>query len=160
MGGTSAPTGFFCLFLWDKGLKAETFLRRKQVNLKDMIYVDFRRSELTNFVELAQKNPNCRNFGTKDVVALINTGRTQVIWVKGFYTINVKGQPQVRYLRSERIRLLDGQKWNPLRIGDYARQSGFVISNFHIIEKKLAPLKKQVKELKKEWGIKGIVRAA
>jgi len=130
------------------------------VNLRDMLFVDFRRSELTNFVDLAQKNPNCRNFGTKDVVALVSTNRTQVIWVKGFYTINVKGQPQVRYLRSERCRLLEGEKWNPLRIGDYARQAGFTITNFYIIEKKLAPLVKKVDKLKKEWGIKGIVKEA
>lgn len=119
--------------------------------LKDMLFVDFRRSELTNFMEIVQKNPSYRAFGVKDAVALVSSNRSQIIWIRGFYAINVKGQPAVQFLRSERIRLLDGQKWNPLRVGDYARQAGFVITNFDVIEKRLAPLKKKITDLKKTW---------
>lgn len=128
--------------------------------LRDVIFVDFRRSELTNFLEISSKNPSLKNLGTKDVIAIVNTARNQIIWIRGFYLINMKGLTQAKYLRSERTRLLDGQKWNPLRIAEYARQAGFAITNFHIIDKKLAPMVKQVKELKKKWGIRGVVKAA
>ncbi len=120
------------------------------MNLKHIETCDFRRSEVTNFIELIQRKPALRALGKRDVVGLLNKSRTQIIWVHGFYVTNIKGMVQAKYIRSERLRMLDNEKWNPLRVEDYSRQAGFAITNFEFIDKALAPLKKQVDKAKKE----------
>lgn len=69
--------------------------------------VDFRRSELTNMLELQQRHARLRTLGKNDVVVLKNTKGNQLIFVYGFYAFSQAGMMPARYLRSEKLRLID-----------------------------------------------------
>lgn len=121
------------------------------MNIKHVEICDFRRSELTNCVGIIHKHPRLGGLGKKDVIMLVNLTHTQVVMVMGFFTTDVYGLTQTRYLHSEKLRMLNGEKWNPWRIRDYARRMGVTITNFHLIEAALTPMKTEVEELKIEW---------
>lgn len=108
--------------------------------------VDFRRSELTNITTLQQAHPRLRALGKNDVVLLRNLGGNQLVFIHGFYLFNVKDMAQARYLRSERLRLLNGSVWDPIKLKDYARQAGIRLENVELYERVVAKLAKAIKK--------------
>ena len=119
------------------------------MNIKHVEVCDFRRSELTNFMAVLHHHPELKKLGKRDIVMLVNLTKTQIVMIMGFFTTNVKGMAQTKYIRSEKIRMLEGEQWNPLRVADYAARAGIPITNFHLLD----TLKNQVEEIKQSWQL-------
>lgn len=113
--------------------------------------VSFGRSELTNFLEMLQRRPEFARgksqLGKDDVVVLVSLQGNQLIFVAGFHVIEYAARPgvkkrQVHVLRSTRLRLPGGTRWNPLMLADYAKQVGIELKGLEMyeeyIKKKLA----------------------
>lgn len=129
------------------------------MRIRHVEIVDFRRNELTNLNILYRNRPGLAGLGTHDAVIFINMMHTQVVIVMGIHIVDVKGMPTARYIRSEKLRMMDGAKWNPLRIAEYARQMKIPLLNFSAIEQALAPLRKQVTEIKQAWDFDEIINS-
>jgi len=117
------------------------------MNIKYVEICDFRRSELTNFMALVHNRPELKVLGKKDIVMLVNLTRTQIIMIMGIFTTSIQGMVQTKYIRSERIRMLDGEVWNPVRVADYAKRAGVAITNFHLLD----ILQGKVEEIRANW---------
>jgi hypothetical protein len=118
--------------------------------------MDFRKSEFTNFSELIKKTPRLKLLGKRDVVLIRNLQGDQIIFIHGFYVVKDElRNKDVRFLRSERIRLMNGATWNPLMVKDYAKQVGLNLENLLSFEEHLerivGPMYRQwLKDYKKQ----------
>ena len=124
------------------------------MNIRYVGTADFRRSELTNLNILFQERPELKTLGNNDAVMFINYTHTQLLLILGIYTVTLKGVPTHRYVRSERVRMLDGQVWNPLMVTAYNTQcgTGFSLASHRAIARILKPLKNDIlKQAKTIW---------
>jgi len=100
------------------------------VRLKYIERVDFRKSELTNFFALKK-----RSLRSGEVACLVSTSGLQVIFV--YAPNHVHGgpdDPDREVLRSERLRLTSGGRWNPMMLGNYALQVGLNLEGIQLFE--------------------------
>ena len=92
------------------------------MRLKYIAYVDFRKSERTNFLEL-KKSKKLPKLGKNDVVLLVSKSENQCVFVYGFVEFTTEDKTgrerDVEICRSERLRIR-GSSWNPLMIRNYA----------------------------------------
>ena len=96
--------------------------------------VHFGKSELTNFRSILLRYPHFiaphRNaLRPDDVVLLVSKMGNQLVFLHGFDMINA-----TQVLRSTRLRIDGGARWNPLMLVNYARQVGLVITGLQAYE--------------------------
>jgi hypothetical protein len=93
------------------------------LRLKLVAEVDFRKSEVTNWTELAKKGMIARHLGENEVVLLVNKKRTQIVFVSA-----AKAWPgrkhAISIVHSRRLRITSGGSWNPLMLNNYAEEVG------------------------------------
>lgn len=95
--------------------------------------VDFRKSELTCWLEIAKRRPAlARRLKTDDVVTLASMSGDQLVFLHGFSEVDGK-----QVLRSTRLRLRGG-RWNPLMLANYAKDAGIALSGLRTYEQHLA----------------------
>jgi hypothetical protein len=98
--------------------------------------VDFRKSEHTNYLEWAKERDNrdlAAQLGQHDVIALISTGRTQIVFVHGFDQLKNEDGAVRHVLHSQRLRITDG-RWDPYMIANYARSVGITLTGLRYFE--------------------------
>ena len=107
--------------------------------------VHFGKSELTNFVEVLAKHPE---FGKSDssarlrgddVVLLVSQTGNQLVFLHGFDVFQDK-----KVLRSTRLRISGGTRWNPLMLVDYAKEVGIALTGLRAYEDHVRALMKGV----------------
>lgn len=109
--------------------------------------VDFRLSEATNYILLLDRYPNLSKLGANDVVLLRSRSGDQLVFLHGFqYVSDGVKSPRIM-LRSEKLRLMDKETWNPLMLSDYAEQVGIRLDGIRKFE---AHLKEMVGSVLKE----------
>ena len=101
----------------------------RDLRLKLVAHVDFRKSEETNFLELqkAGKLPPLRK---GDGVLLISKSNNQLVFVEKIDEFNTETTGgrivKARVCASQRFRIR-GTTWNPLMLQNYAERAGFKI---------------------------------
>jgi len=93
---------------------------------------NFRQSELTNFVEILAKHPEFAADGKfklklEDVVLLVSQTGNQLVFLYNFDAFtDENGEKKV--LRSVRLRMPGGARWNPLMLANYAKSVGIPLT--------------------------------
>lgn len=105
------------------------------MRLRHIATVDFCKGEHTHYGELIKSYPNLQHLGSKDVILLRSRVGNQLIFVLGFDYVNGAsgGQPALM-IESRRLRLTNGQSWNPLMLTDYAQRAGVRIEGIKKFE--------------------------
>jgi hypothetical protein len=112
----------------------------KTLRLRYIDAVDFRASEMTNYMLALRKQPSLGRFKSNDAVLFLSKKRDQLIFVYGFFMTN--GEDGVRrFLRSERLRL-DGGTWDALMLQNYANDVGIRLEGIKTFEEHLKAAKK------------------
>lgn len=97
--------------------------------------VDFRKSELTCWLEIAKQRPGlARRLKADDVVTLASMTGDQLVFLHGFSEVDGK-----QVLRSTRLRLRGG-RWNPLMLANYAKDAGISLSGLKTYEQHVAEI--------------------
>lgn len=105
--------------------------------------VSFARSELTNFLDIIRRRPEFTRgnaaLGKDDVIVLVSLQGNQLIFVAGFHVIEYSVRPgikerDVNVLRSTRLRLPNGARWNPMMLADYAKEVGIELKGLKLYE--------------------------
>lgn len=97
--------------------------------------VHFGKSELTNFLEIIKRRPEFAKADGKaalrpdDVVLLVSKQGNQLVFLHGFDAFQEK-----KVLRSVRLRIAGGGRWNPLMLADYAKQVGIHLTGLDTYE--------------------------
>lgn len=101
----------------------------RPMRLRYVGVADFRRSELYNYREVVEKQPELADLKPGEVVCLRSGTGTQIVFVLGVLKVEgrlIRGRESaVRHvLRSERLRITDGGEWDDLMVVDYAERVG------------------------------------
>ena len=118
---------------------------------------DFRKNELTNYIEILKKRP--LKLGADDCVLLINHQEDQLIFIFGFdHAKDTKGEKRM-VLRSEKLRLTSEErdaegnvirrhigKWEPLLLANYAERAGIELEGIKRFEDYYKNLVEQKRE--------------
>jgi hypothetical protein len=119
---------------------------------------DFRKSEHTNFTALAGKH--AIKLGKHDVVAFWSQSKNQLVFVYATDEVEVRPGIKKKVLRSERLRLENGQSWNPLMLANYASQVGIKLDGLKTFEDHYAKLARDsMKAVAKRLGVSKELRA-
>jgi hypothetical protein len=103
------------------------------MRLRHVATVDFRKSELSNYVDIVREHAQLSKLGKEDVVLFLSRGMDQVIFVHGFSEVHGdKGKSL--FIRSVRLRMIRGSTWNPLMIVNYAKQAGIQLKGLKTFE--------------------------
>jgi len=100
------------------------------MRLKYIERADFRKSELTNFFALKR-----RSLKPGEVACLVSSTGLQIVFV--YAPGHVHGGPEDpdrEVLRSEKLRLTSGGRWNPMMLGNYAQQVGLDLEGIKLFE--------------------------
>lgn len=101
----------------------------RDLRLKLIAEVDFRKSEETNFLEL-EKSGKVPNLKKGEGVLLISKSKNQIVFVEKFERFTAENRVgrsvDVCVVPSQRFRIR-GSKWNPLMLQNYAEKAGFNI---------------------------------
>jgi hypothetical protein len=94
-------------------------------------FVDFRKSEMTNYEEFARKRSNkelVASLGPLDCVMFTSTGEDQLVFISGFRQIADVGRTATEreILCSRRLRLRNG-RWSPQLLVNYGDMAGIKI---------------------------------
>jgi len=89
--------------------------------------VDFRKSELSNYLEHVKDKD--KKLGKDDVALFISQSGNQLVFVYGFTDMDEKK----KVLRSERLRITGGT-WNPLMLQNYAERVGLHLDGLRRFE--------------------------
>jgi hypothetical protein len=94
-------------------------------------FVDFRKSEMTNWEEFARKRSNrelVQRLGRNDCVMFTSTAEDQLVFVSGFREVvdETAQTGQREILATRRLRMRNG-RWSPKLLVDYARDVGINI---------------------------------
>lgn len=109
----------------------------------------FGKSELNNFLEVLAKHPELGAEKSKyklaadDVVLLVSKMGDQLVFVHGFDNFT-HADKDWRVLRTRRLRIGKGGRWNPLMLADYAKRINIPLHGLTLFEehiKKLLDLK-------------------
>jgi len=107
--------------------------RCRAVRLKYIGRADFRKSELTNYVEL-----NCRSLKADEVACLVSSTGQQIVFVYALESVSrvLKRGDEVEslVLRSVRLRLTNGGRWDPMMLGNYAKEVGLHLEGIKLFE--------------------------
>jgi hypothetical protein len=101
--------------------------------------VHFGKSELTNWLEILLKKPEFGSAKSKahlrkdDVVLLVSKTGDQLVFLHGFDLFE-----EQKILRSTRLRIAGGDKWNPLMLVNYAKSVGLKIDGLKTYEEHVA----------------------
>lgn len=110
-----------------------------QVRLRMVVTCDFRRSELTNFLDNRLVPKKIRDdMGPRDVVVLKPTSGTQVVFV--FRPVEVtreKDGAALPVLPSLRLRLPLNRSWDPAMLAEYAGEVGLEIKGAKTLKQQL-----------------------
>ena len=107
----------------------------KLLRLRYIGTVDFRASEMTNYLLAIREQPSLAKLKKDDAVLFLSRKGDQLIFVHGFSMTN--GQKgAIRFLRSERLRL-DGGVWDALMLQNYARMVGIHLMGIKTFEEHL-----------------------
>lgn len=102
--------------------------------------VDFRKSELTSWLEIAKRRPElARKLKSGDVVTLASMSGDQLVFLHGFLEIDGK-----QVLSSTRLRLRNG-RWNPLMLANYAKEVGLPLAGLKTYEEHVERILKEAK---------------
>ena len=99
----------------------------QRVRLKGVQIVDFRKSDVTLYLEWARDNPGVR-MGADDAICFVSGSGDQIMFVRKLVTVdnvNERGKSQYTIVPSLRLRL-DGT-WHPYMLAYYAEQVGLDI---------------------------------
>jgi hypothetical protein len=91
-------------------------------------FVDFRKSEMTNWEEFARKRGNkevVKRLGPNDCVMFTSTGEDQLVFLSGFRQLE-EAAVEREILFSRRLRLRNG-RWTPQMLVNYGRDAGIQI---------------------------------
>jgi hypothetical protein len=95
-------------------------------------FVDFRKSEMTNYVEFSRKRTNrelIQSLGPNDCIMFTSTAEDQLVFVSGFRQIADPGATATterEILCSRRLRLRNG-RWSPQLLVNYGEMAGLKI---------------------------------
>lgn len=93
--------------------------------------VSFRKSEATNFAET--RGHATLNKG--EVICFYSARGDQVVFVYRKITVEgADGKRAFEVLASQRLRLISGETWNPLMLGNYAQRAGLKIDNLKLFQ--------------------------
>ena len=103
--------------------------KMRELKLKAFAYVDFRKSEKTNFEEFINSDPSAK-LRKGETVLFINQANDQYVFVEAadeFHEFDAKGsRVNVKVLASQRFRI-SGTKWDPMMLSKYAERAGISI---------------------------------
>ncbi len=106
---------------------------RVLVRLKYVATSDFRRSEVSNYREIPPEIRNALRDG--EAVCLKSHGGDQLVFVYRPRQLGADG-PEV--FCSVRLRLPPSRTWNPLMLGEYAREAGLELIGIRRLNEHLA----------------------
>ncbi len=113
------------------------------MRLVRVVQVSFNRSEETNFNSLKMKlEPGqcvCLHSMTGKQVMFIYKPMTLTLVVSNGERVS----REYKVLRSQKLRLLEGEEWNEYMIGNYAKRAGLDIANLLLIQQHLVRIRKQ-----------------
>jgi len=119
------------------------------MRLKYIAQVDFRKSEETNFLEHHVQKRGRKFFKRSalkpgEVACLIASSGKQIVFVynPGLVAEN-DGLDERSVLHSERLRLTNGGRWNPLMLGNYASQVGIQLEGIRLFEQHFEEMKRE-----------------
>jgi hypothetical protein len=98
--------------------------------------VDFRKSEHTNYLEWAKERENrdlAGQLGQHDVIAFVSSGKSQIVFIRGFDQLKNDEGAVRQVLYSQRLRITDG-RWDPYMIVNYARMVGINLTGLRSFE--------------------------
>ena len=95
--------------------------------------VHFGKSELTNWVDILRRRPQLGRLKADDVVLLVSKGGNQLVFLHGFDVLE-----EQKILRSTRLRIAGGARWNPLMLVNYANSVGLKITGLKTYEEHVA----------------------
>lgn len=102
------------------------------MRLKSIARADFRKSEYTNFLEI-----DCR-LKADEVVCLVSSTGQQIVFVYALDSVTGTfkrgGEVERVVLRSVRLRLTSGGKWDPMMLGNYAKDAGLHLEGIKLFE--------------------------
>lgn len=128
------------------------------LRLRHIATVGFGASEQTNYDTLVREVAAVRNLklSSTDVVLLLSVQQNQLVFVHGFVKL-WDGRQNVDCLRSARLRLRAGQRWNPLMLVNYAQQLGINLVGLKTFEQHFNKLRKEVFVRLKEDAVRNSV---
>ena len=125
------------------------------MRLKYIAQADFRKSEQTNFLEhhvqkRGRKLEKRQALKPGEVACLVATSGKQVVFVYNpDHVVGDDGQDERSVLHSERLRLTGGGRWDPLMLGNYARQVGIQLEGIRLFEQHFEEMKRERSRLRK-----------
>jgi len=121
------------------------------MRLRAVLTADFRKNEMTNYVEACERFPQLKELGPHDVVAFHSQSGGQVVFVHGFLEVEPANGRTRRVLRSERVRLTDAHaSWSELMIADYAERVGIRLEGIKKFAEHMIELRKGLEEMWKQ----------
>jgi hypothetical protein len=109
------------------------------MRLRFVMSCHFGKSELTNWFEVVAQRPEFVNPKSRlclkhdDVVLLVSKSGNQLVFLHGFDIFEAQ-----RVLRSTRLRIASGARWNPLMLVNYAKSIGLNITGLKTYEEHVA----------------------
>lgn len=100
---------------------------------------DFRRSELTCWLDIVSRRPELRRLKGEDVVLLVSMSGDQLVFLHGFSEVRGK-----EVLRSTRFRIQNSQ-WNPMMLANYAKAAGIQLAGLKTYEEHVERLLKEAR---------------
>jgi len=121
------------------------------MRLRAVLTADFRKNELTNYVEACERFPQLKELGPHDVVALHSQSGGQVVFVYAPMEVEPANGRTRKVLRSERVRLTEGHgQWSELMIADYAERVGIRLEGIKKFAEHMIELRKGLEDLWKK----------
>ncbi len=94
---------------------------KQEYRLKAIVFgLDFRRTELTNYLEYRASKAFQGDLGSRECYLFVSRGLNQLIWVLDYRQEGDAGQ---MLIDSRRWRITSGV-WSPELLGDYAAEAG------------------------------------
>ncbi len=129
------------------------------MRLKYIAQVDFRKSEATNFLEhhVIKRGKEIEKrvpLKPGEVACLIASSGNQIVFVYNpdrVRDINA-GVEERPVFHSERLRLTNGGRWDPLMLGDYAAQVGIQLEGIRLFKQhydEMTRERRRLRQLKK-----------
>lgn len=117
------------------------------MRLKYIAQADFRKSEQTNFLEhhvqkRGRKLEKRQALKPGEVACLVASSGKQVVFVYNPDRVG-DGEEERPVLHSERLRLTGGGRWDPLMLGNYARQVGIQLEGIRLFEQHFEEMRRE-----------------